>query len=79
MPGDILRKRKIAVLGSRSVGALATFIRHSLAVQTDTKTIYREIITGHPVHRKSLCRVVLSYNRSNFQQDRQLQRRRVRL
>ena len=28
MPGDILKKRKIAVLGSRSVGELGKFIIH---------------------------------------------------
>ena len=29
MPGDVLKKRKIAVLGSRSVGARRPFLRHS--------------------------------------------------
>lgn len=77
MSGDILRKRKIAVLGSRSVGApyfYTSFVGHP---DWHKKMMYREIITCHPVHRKSLCRIVLSYNRGHFQQDRQIQRRRI--
>lgn len=82
MTGDILKKRKIAVLGARSVGrSLPRSPHHHPIVQTRLKTssIAREIVPCHPVHREPLCRVLLSYNRSNFSKERQLQWHRVRL
>jgi hypothetical protein len=82
MTGDILKKRKIAVLGSRSVGRLLPRSpHHHPIVQTrlNTSSIAREIVPCHPVHREPLCRVLLSYNRSHFSKECQLQWHRVRL
>jgi hypothetical protein len=71
MPGDILKKRKIAVLGSRSVGEpdlLADINGHTYPIIR----LDRKVVPRHTVHGESVYRVLLPYYRKHIHQERQL-------
>ena len=57
MPGDILKKRKIAVLGSRSVGEHCKIIIYDLVLIP----LSRKVVPRDSVHRESVHRVLLPY------------------
>jgi hypothetical protein len=76
MPGDLMKKRKIAVLGSRSVGMPGNTL---IGESSHLNQVTRKIFTRYTVHRESLRRVLLPHNRKHVLEKRQVQRCRIRL
>ena len=81
MTVDILKKRRIVVLGSRSVGQSIhlPFSRPFLChrhLRPNTH-LHRKVILGHQVHRQQLCRILLPDHRKHLLQVHQPQGHRI--
>ena len=72
MAGDILRKRKIAVLGSRSVGMF--HLSHKLLMYFHSnRLLFRKVFPRHPVRGWPFRRILLPNHRIDFYKEYETQ------